>query len=228
MALILSLETSTDVCSVALHQNEKIVREIVVAETQAHAEKLAPAIHELFESTSLSFKELNAVAVSAGPGSYTGLRIGAATAKGICFAAELPLISIPTLQLLASQAVASGKTNGLLCPMIDARRMEVYCQVFDHTLAPVQSAEAKVIDESGFGELLKTQKMFFFGNGADKCRNMIQNPNAVFLDNVVPLASAMGKIAHTKFLKREFEDLEAFKPFYLKDFVAKKSQPLLG
>jgi tRNA threonylcarbamoyladenosine biosynthesis protein TsaB len=228
MPLILSLETSSDVCSVALHQNGKIVREIVVRETQAHAEKLAPAIHELLSVTSRSFKELNAIAISAGPGSYTGLRIGASTAKGICFAMDLPLISIPTLELMAFTAVGSVTPGALLCPMIDARRMEVYCQVFDSTLNTILPATAKVIDESSFNELLDVQKVFFFGNGADKCREVLRHPNAVFLDNIVPLASLMGEVAHTRFQKKEFEDMEKFKPFYLKDFVAKKSQPLLG
>ena len=228
MALILSLETSTDVCSVALHNDGELLKDIVVPESQAHAEKLAPAIRQLFTSASLAYADLAAVAITAGPGSYTGLRIGTSTAKGICFAMGLPLIAIQTLELMANQALAMITVKAVLCPMIDARRMEVYCQRFDGRLNALQPAEAKIIEEGSFNELLASEKMFFFGNGAEKCRTVIQSSNAFFLDDVVPLASGMGNMAIKKFENKEFEDLEHFKPFYLKEFAAKKAQSLLG
>jgi tRNA threonylcarbamoyladenosine biosynthesis protein TsaB len=227
MALILSLETSTDVCSVALHQNGALVKETIVHESQAHASRLAPIIEEIFALASLSIDDLSAVAVTAGPGSYTGLRIGTSTAKGICYALQIPLISVGTLNVIAKRTIPYRNENSLLCPMIDARRMEVYCQIFNGDLSPLTEVEAKVIDTESFDELLKTHQVFFSGNGAPKCKTVIKSHHAVFLDNIYPTASELGFIANAKFDEQQFEDLATFEPFYLKQFEAKKSKSLL-
>lgn len=227
MTLILSLETSTDVCSVALHQDGILLKENVLQQSQAHAAMLSPLIQELFQSTSLPMDRLNAVCVSSGPGSYTGLRIGTSTAKGLCYALNLPLIAVPTLDLLAFQASIMKTDSGLLCPIMDARRMEVYCKVFGHDLSVKREVEARVIDENSFGELLETNRMLFVGNGVQKCEGVIRHNNAVFLKGISPLASSLGVLAFRKFKRMDVEDLMLFKPFYLKDFIAKKAQPLL-
>jgi tRNA threonylcarbamoyladenosine biosynthesis protein TsaB len=225
MALILSLETSGTACAVALHAGGALVKSLEINEPQAHAAKLAVLIKEVLQQAGFAVHQLQAIAVSAGPGSYTGLRIGTSTAKGICYALNIPLIAVDTLAVLAfAFQQQAGVKKGLLCPMIDARRMEVYCQVMDSTLAVVQPVEAKIIDDTSFAELLKQQQVFFFGDGAGKCREVISHENAFFADNIRPGAPALGEMAFGKFVKNEFEDLETFTPFYLKDFIAKKAQ----
>lgn len=225
MALILSLETSARFCSVALHDNTTLVSQAEIRQEHSHASKLAILIQDVLKSCASEMKQIDAVAISAGPGSYTGLRIGTSTAKGICYALDIPLISVNTLDLLASQASQQIKnTNALLCPMIDARRMEVYCQVVDSGLRIINPVEAKVIDESSFGELLKANIMFFFGDGAEKCMGAIAHNNAFFLADIFPQAAALGVMAEKKFRAQQFEDLIGFKPLYVKDFVAKKAQ----
>jgi tRNA threonylcarbamoyladenosine biosynthesis protein TsaB len=222
MALILSLETSTNVCSVALHRDGQLLAANEIHIEQSHASKLALFIDDLRKSTGISLKELNAIVVSSGPGSYTGLRIGTSTAKGLCYALNIPLIAVNTLHLLAYHVNKFNQNNALLVPMIDARRMEVYCQVSDSKLKVISPIEAKIIDESSFIELLDSNKIFFFGNGADKCEDVLKHPNASFLKNIYPSAAQLGFIAHEKFKENQFEDLLHFEPFYLKDFVAKK------
>ena len=166
--------------------------------------------------------ELNAVAISSGPGSYTGLRIGTSTAKGLCYALDVPLIAIDTLSILAAQVNAINSERSLLCPMIDARRMEVYCSVSDADGSVIQSIEAKIIDEKSFEGLLSERRIIFFGNGAEKCRSTITHNNASFLTGITPSAGQLGLMAFAKFERREFEDLFQFEPFYLKEFKAKK------
>jgi tRNA threonylcarbamoyladenosine biosynthesis protein TsaB len=228
MGLILSLETSAETCSVALHKKGQLLQEILVNESQAHASRLAPLVDELLSAQAISPSSLQAIAVSSGPGSYTGLRIGASTAKGMCYALNIPLISVPTLQHLALNGLKSGPSdNALLCPMIDARRMEVYCQIFDRQLQPRTDVEALVIDEFSFSELLAGHKMLFVGSGANKSSGVIRNSNAIFLESVLPSAAALGELASRKFEEGAFEDLSSFKPFYLKEFEAKKARPLL-
>jgi tRNA threonylcarbamoyladenosine biosynthesis protein TsaB len=225
MALILSVETSATTCSVALHEDGKTVKTLEILEGQAHAAKLALLINEIFKETQNSIAELKAVAVSAGPGSYTGLRIGTSTAKGICFSLNIPLIAINTLDSLAFQALQRQTLKkGLLCPMIDARRMEVYCQVMDLRLSVLSPVRAEIVDETSFSELLKDNEMFFFGDGAEKCKTVINNKNAFFVEGIIPSASALGALAFSKFEQKQFEDLVNFTPFYLKEFVAKKAQ----
>ena len=223
MPLILSLETSTDVCSVALHDNNKLLAEAVLREPQAHASRLAPLIEQVAASSGIDFKELHAIAVTSGPGSYTGLRIGASTAKGLCYGLDIPLITIGTLELMAFQMSDLNSADALLCPMIDARRMEVYCMVTDPELKVLEQVSARVVDEATFAELLNGNQVLFFGNGAAKCQSVIKHVNATFVDDVVPLARSLGEIALKKFAANEFEDLIGFKPFYLKEFVAKRA-----
>ncbi|HYG03529.1 MAG TPA: tRNA (adenosine(37)-N6)-threonylcarbamoyltransferase complex dimerization subunit type 1 TsaB [Chryseosolibacter sp.] len=225
MALILSLETSTDVCSVALHDNGDLLKELSLHEPKAHAARLAPLIDELLRSQQTKISKLQAVAVSSGPGSYTGLRIGTSTAKGICFALNIPLIAVPTLELLAF-SVKSANLSDLLCPMIDARRMEVYCAVYDNRLELIRPVQALEVDESSFSELLNDKRVLFFGNGAAKSVAALNSPNAVLVENITPSASKLGIVATQKFKDRKFEDLVDFAPFYLKEFEAKKAKSL--
>jgi len=223
MPAILSLETSTDVCSVALHDGEKLLAQAEIHEPQAHAARLAPLIDSVTRQAGISLRAIGAVAVSKGPGSYTGLRIGTSTAKGLCYALDIPLLAVGTLELLAFQGNHLNPAHALLCPMIDARRMEVYCLVADHCLEVIRPVSATIIEGNSFEELLQGSSMLFFGNGSNKCREVIRHPNAVFLDGVFPRAASLGLMAARKFREGAFEDLVQFKPFYLKEFVAKKA-----
>lgn len=226
MALILSIETSGISCSVALHRDGTLINTLQVNEPQAHASRLGPLIQDVFQLSSIGISSLHAVAISAGPGSYTGLRIGTSTAKGICFSLGIPLIAVTTLDLLAFEGKqALSVSEGLLCPMIDARRMEVYCQVMTMDLKVVAPMEAKIIDESAFSELLKHDRMFFFGDGAGKCREVLTHANGFFPEGIYPSADALGIMANERFNNNSFDDLTAFTPVYLKEFVAKKAQP---
>jgi tRNA threonylcarbamoyladenosine biosynthesis protein TsaB len=224
MALILSLETSTTVCSVALHDTGKLIASAEMHKEQSHASKLAVLIDQLVKLADISISAIQAIAVSEGPGSYTGLRIGVSTAKGLCFALGIPLISVGTLSLLAKQMQLKSilDNNTWLCPMIDARRMEVYCQLFDREMDTMQTIEAKVIDEESFKESLTNHRIIFFGDGAAKCKSAIKHPNAFFVDAIVPSAKELGILASEKFLKNELENLVSFEPFYLKEFLIKK------
>jgi len=222
MTSILCIETSTDVCSVALTAGGAVVAAAEIREAQAHASRLAPLIQEVMAAAGIGSGDLSAVAVSKGPGSYTGLRIGTSTAKGLCYALNIPLIGIGTLDLLAWQGITSTDVDRetLLCPMIDARRMEVYCQVTDFSRKVVMPPSPVVVDESSFLELLNERSVLFLGNGAAKCREVIRHSNANFLDDVVPLASAMAPLAAEEFSAGRTENLVQFTPFYLKEFVA--------
>lgn len=223
MALILSLETSIEACSVALHKQGELLAEAAIKEPQAHASKLSLLIQEVLSKANVSSDSLQAIAVSLGPGSYTGLRIGVSTAKGLCYALNIPLIAVNTLHLLAFQVQQQVDRQSLLCPMIDARRMEVYSIVYDASLTPLQPVKAEVIDELSYAELLSLQPISFFGNGAEKCKAVIAHHNARFIHGVEPLATSLGVIAATKYAKAEFEDLVRVEPFYLKEFQVKKS-----
>jgi tRNA threonylcarbamoyladenosine biosynthesis protein TsaB len=220
MAIVLSVETSTSVCSSALHENGSLLHAIEEHKPQSASSQLAVQIDQLFAQAGVSRKRLSAVAVSAGPGSYTGLRIGVATAKGICFALDLPLIGLDSLQVL-SAGIATTIEAELLCPMIDARRMEVYTALLDRSLHWVEPTQARVISESSFADQLALHSIAFFGNGAEKCEGVIRHPNAVFVRGGYPSASHMGTLAWLKFQNREFESLNLFEPNYLKPFAAK-------
>lgn len=222
MALILQIETSTASCSVALSRDGNTIALKEINEQNAHASFLTIFIGELMQQTGLSLKELDAVAVSMGPGSYTGLRIGVSTAKGLCYALDIPLIAVNTLMAMASKKRdLNPKGDFLLCPMIDARRMEVYTAVFDGELREVMPVEAKIIDENSFSGILMNRQMLFFGDGAGKCREVLgMHSNALFEDDFINSASGMSAIAYSGFLANRFEDVAYFEPYYLKDFIA--------
>lgn len=221
MSLILSLETSAKVCSVAIHDGGKLVATSEIHIEQSHASKLAVLIEEVKNKAGIEFNQLKAVAISSGPGSYTGLRIGTSTAKGFCFALNIPLISIGSLELLAFQMKNQNPENAYLCPMIDARRMEVYCLLADSGLNVIHPTEAKVIEEDSFKEYLEKNKILFFGDGSDKCKDKIVHNDAQFISGVYPKASELGIIAFDKFQRNETEDLVNFEPHYLKEFMIK-------
>ncbi len=223
MALILSLETSTKVCSVCLSENDNIIAKKELYEANSHATHLTVFIQELFEGLNdIYIKDIDAVAVSSGPGSYTGLRIGVSVAKGICYALNKPLIAITSLEALATAALDNENLNEetLICPMIDARRMEVYTALFDYNITLLNDITAEIIDENSFSKELAGKSIIFLGDGAAKCKDTILSENAIFIENKAPLASNMVKTAYKKFQNQEFEDVAYFEPFYLKDFVA--------
>lgn len=222
--MILSIETSATACSVALHNQGQLVHTIEITEAQAHASKLAVIIDQLLNKSGVLRDQLQAIAISAGPGSYTGLRIGTSMAKGICMGLNIPLISVPTLLSMARH-VSQRAQGQFLCPMIDARRMEVYCQVFDSNVKHLTAAEAVIVDEHAFRELLDKHNVLFFGDAAAKCKSVITHPNAEFVDGIYPQALFVGEVAWTEFQNNRFADLVEFTPFYLKEFVAKKAQP---
>lgn len=225
MALILSLETASPVCSVALHDEGVIKASSHLYISQSASSKLAVMVDELLHRCDLKPNQLNAVAVSEGPGSYTGLRIGVASAKGLCYALDIPLIAVNTLESLVQKVAAQFSDDVILCPMLDARRMEVYCLLANNKGEVLEPTQAKVIDESSFADLLSKNKMVFFGNGAAKCKEAITNPNAIFLSDITPSADQIGELAFKKFQAQQFEDLADFEPFYLKDFLIKKPKP---
>ena len=192
-------------------------------EPRSAASQLAPMIDAVMIESNTQSAMLDAVVVAAGPGSYTGLRIGVATAKGICFALNLPLIAVNTLDLVAQQGkeLISNKAS-LLCPMLDARRMEVYCKLVDYNLNEVEPTQAKIIEATSFNEYLEKNPVCFIGEGATKCREIISHANANFLDDVIPNASHLGKMGYRKWTHQDFEDTATFEPFYLKDFLIRK------
>jgi len=220
MAKILQIETATQVCSVALSIDGKTV--LVKEETgqNLHASRLTLFIDEVMKSVGCAYSDLDAVAVSKGPGSYTGLRIGVSTAKGLCYALEKPLIGIETLEMMAAGFINENPHySGLICPMIDARRMEVYTCVFDEKLNVLEPTSAKIIDETSFADWFKENQITFLGDGAAKCAETLCQPNASFSDANFNAAHYMSTLAHKAFEKGNFEDVAYFEPFYLKDFV---------
>lgn len=221
MALILQLETSTISCSVALSLNGQILASKEIAERNAHATHLTLFIEEVLADGQKALADLDAIAVSMGPGSYTGLRIGVSTAKGLCFALDIPLIAINTLQAMAAGCARLQSDRSLLfCPMIDARRMEVYTAVYNYELKEIISVSAKIIDEGSFKDILQTQRLVFFGDGAMKCEEAIShNDNSIFLSDYLNSAKDMTELAFQKFKQNQFEDVAYFEPYYLKDFL---------
>ena len=221
MALILLIESATKSCSVSLSSENKIIAcKEEVNEQYYHAEKLTVFITELFKTQDFTIKDLDAVAVSKGPGSYTGLRISVSTAKGLCYALDIPLISVSTLKAMAF-GMAQKEKSDLYCPMIDARRMEVYNAFYNSTNKEIRGIQADIIEACSYQKELD-KKVLFFGDGAEKCKQMIQHPNARFLDGIFPSSKDMLEIANEKFAEKDFEDIAYFEPFYLKDFVAGK------
>lgn len=221
MACILHLETSTNVCSVAFSENGNTLFRKESYEGQAHAVLLGIYVEEALQAARTGGLMPDAVAVSSGPGSYTGLRIGISMAKGLCFGYGIPLISVPTLELLASTAFRRHVPEAdFLCPMLDARRMEVYTAVYDAAMQLVQPARAEVVTPESYTGWQERGRVCFFGNGAAKCREVISPANALFLENVYPLAADMVPLAEAAFAGKRFEDVAYFEPFYLKEFQA--------
>ena len=229
MSCILSIETSTDVCSVAVSEDGACIYHEEDFSGPNHAERLGTYIDEALSFADSHAIPLYAVAVSCGPGSYTGLRIGVSMAKGICYAINLPLIAIPTLELLCVPVLLGHEMedDALICPMLDARRMEVYAAIYNRALKPVRDIQADIVNADTYHEWLDSHPVYFFGNGAAKCMEAIQHPNAHFIEGIKPMAKNMFPLAEKRIALQQYEDVAYFTPFYLKDFVAKPSKPLL-
>tara|TARA_Y100000746_G_scaffold212700_1_gene204716 strand:- start:396 stop:1070 length:675 start_codon:yes stop_codon:yes gene_type:complete len=218
---ILNIETSTKACSIAIHKNGNLIAlKECVTENFSHSEKLLVFVEELIGNSQLKLVDISAIAVSMGPGSYTGLRIGVATAKGLCYGLNIPLISISTLKSMSLGMSLKIKAD-LFCPMIDARRMEVYSAFFDINNIRKRGIQADILDSNSYKNELK-EKVIFFGDGSDKAKEVIKNRNAIFIADFHPSANFIGMLSYQKFLNSDFEDLAYFEPFYLKDFVAGK------
>jgi tRNA threonylcarbamoyladenosine biosynthesis protein TsaB len=236
MASILNIETATPLCSVALTIDGHTVSSRETREDKSHAARLTGFIQEIMEEKNLKITDLDAVAVGKGPGSYTGLRIGVSTAKGLCYGAGIPLIAVDTLKILYIQAISShpafvqellSKPEILFCPMIDARRMEVYTCLLNSQGEEVEPVSARIIDADSFSSKLLDHTVVFFGTGMEKCRGTLTHHHAVFIPDIYPGASSLALLAEEKFAHHDFEDIAYFEPFYLKDFIATISKKRL-
>lgn len=230
MSCILNIETSTNVCSVAVSQDGQCTFEKEDHSGPNHAEKLGTFVDEALSFTDNHAIPFDAVAVSCGPGSYTGLRIGVSMAKGICYGRGLKLIGVPTLEVLCVPVLLHEmveEEDALLCPMLDARRMEVYAQILDRGLKEIRPIHADVVEADTYKEWLDAHPVYFFGNGAAKCKDVITHPNAHFISGIEPLAKNMMPLAEKRNANEKWEDVAYFVPFYLKDFVAKLPRKLL-
>jgi len=218
MAYILNIETSTTNCSVALSKNGAVVgiKEDNSSE-YSHAERLHVYIDEVLKTAKVTIDQLEAIAISKGPGSYTGLRIGVSAAKGLCYALSIPLISVPTLEALAHQVEAP---KGVIIAMLDARRMEVYSAIYDSDYNEIRPTEAEVLTSESYDDLLELSPVYFIGNGVAKTKDIITHKNALFIEDKLPSAKQMCALSYDKFNKNDFEDVAYFEPFYLKDFIA--------
>ena len=227
--LILSIDTSTACCSVALHQDGLLLGCYELFTERTSAAMLTTLIRDVVSHAGYELAQLDAIAVAKGPGSYTGLRIAVSTAKGLCFALDKPLLGVNTLQAMAAQVQPYFSAEYLLCPMIDARRMEVYCAFYQPSGQEIQPTSAQIIDETSFGNWLEQGPVAFFGDGAAKCQSILEkHPNALFFDkNVVPSARTVGQLATVAFDGGQFEDLATFEPFYLKDFMTTQPRKLV-
>lgn len=230
MSCILNIDTSTNVCSVAVSQDGACIFDKEDHSGPNHAERLGTFVDEALSFIDNHAIPLDAVAVSCGPGSYTGLRIGVSMAKGICYGRDVKLLAVPTLELLCVPVLLREMVtddDALLCPMLDARRMEVYAQLFTRSLCEVRPIQADVVDADTYREYLDKHPVYFFGNGAMKCKEVIDHPNAHFIEGIEALAKNMLPLAERRMAREEFEDVAYFVPFYLKDFVAKQPRKLL-
>ena len=217
MALIVNIETTTTNCSVSLSKEGGI---LVLKEDYnskySHAESLHVFIDNVIKSAEIEISDIDAIAVSKGPGSYTGLRIGVSASKGLCFSLDKPLISVSTLQSLSHQVKID---KGYIVPMLDARRLEIYSAVFDANNKQLRETKAEILDKNSFLDYLNKDKVYFIGDGVEKTRSFIEHDNAIFIENKLPSANEMGKLAYHKYLNNEFENVAYFEPFYLKDFI---------
>ena len=222
MAFILNIETATKNCSVSVAENGKtIVLKELNDGNYSHAEKLHEFIRLAVNEAGIELADLNAIAVSQGPGSYTGLRIGISAAKGLCFALNIPLIAVSTLESLA---LSYSIIEGFKIPLLDARRMEVYSAVFNAKNEPIRVVKAEIITPDSFQEYLADQKVYFFGDGAEKCKEIIVHDNASFVTQKFPSANDMAALSFDKYKKNDIEDVAYFEPFYLKDFIITKAK----
>jgi tRNA threonylcarbamoyladenosine biosynthesis protein TsaB len=225
MCYILNIETATTVCSVSLSKNGILVFYKELNNGFTHAENLHVFIEAVLKESQITPKQLSAIAVSKGPGSYTGLRIGVSAAKGLAYALQLPLISVDTLQLMALQAQTLQNENDFYCPMLDARRMEVYTAVYDNDLKQQLPVEALIVDFNSIQKFSEFNNVLFFGDGMPKCKETLQAlKNVMFIDNITPSAKDMCKLAYDKFITKQLEDVAYFEPFYLKDFLILKKK----
>ena len=230
MSCILNIETSTDVCSVAISDSGQVIFNKEDHSGPNHAVKLGVFVDEALDFLDSHGFPLEAVAVSCGPGSYTGLRIGVSMAKGICYGRGVKLIAVPTLELMAVPVLLGEhpeQEDALIVPMLDARRMEVYAEVLDRALRVVRPIQADIVDADTYKEYLDQHPVYFFGNGAAKCMETINHPNAHLVEGIEPLAKNMAPLAEKRFVEGKFEDVAYFVPFYLKDFVAKMPKKLI-
>jgi len=219
MSHILCIETATTNCSVSVCNNGKLLALVEDnGKNYSHAERLHTSIQKVLQKANLNKSQLNAIAVSKGPGSYTGLRIGVSAAKGLCYALDLPLIALPTLHVLAQQV---QQETDYIIPMLDARRMEVYAAVFDANYNSIRETKAEILSETSYSNYLDQGKVAFIGNGVEKFAAVCQHPNAVFIADKLPSAREMCAPATEKFFQNDFENLAYFEPFYLKDFMMK-------
>jgi tRNA threonylcarbamoyladenosine biosynthesis protein TsaB len=215
VAYILQIETSTTNCSVAISKSGETIALKEISNGYSHAENLHAFIKEILVENKLEYSNLDAIAVSKGPGSYTGLRIGVSTAKGLCFSLDIPLIAIETLEVLTHQV---NVDEGFIVPMIDARRMEAYTKVFGANFNEVRAIEAQILDNESFSVFLEQGKVVFVGNKTEKTQEVIQHENATFIDSL-PSAKEMSSLAYAKHKKNDIEDVAYFEPYYLKDFL---------
>ena len=229
MSTILHIETSTDICSVAVSEDAQVIFQQDDHSGPNHAERLGTMIDEALSFTDNHAIPFDAVAVSCGPGSYTGLRIGVSMAKGICYGRHLKLIAVPTLELLCVPVLLreTAEDEALLCPMLDARRMEVYAGIYNRALKPIREVGADIVTAETYKDYLDEHPMYFFGNGAKKCMDVIKHPNAHLIEGIEPLAKWMQPLAERRLLNGTTEDVAYFTPFYLKDFVAKMPKKLI-
>lgn len=229
MSLILGLETSTKICSVAISDGNNLLACKEEGGEYSHSEKLTVFIHEVLKKAGIKIENIDAVAVSKGPGSYTGLRIGVSVAKGLCYALNKPLIAVDTLQAMALK-MQKTEDYEIYCPMIDARRMEVYTALYGKENKLIEAVSAKIIDENSFSGYLKNNNVIFFGDGAEKCKEILMSTNtsnAIFSSKGLPSAQFINEIAQQKLLNNETEDVAYFEPYYLKDFIATTPKKLL-
>ena len=229
MACILHIETSTQVCSVAVSEDSHVIFQQEDHSGPNHAERLGSMVDEALSFTDNHAIPFDAVAVSCGPGSYTGLRIGVSMAKGICYGRNLKLIAVPTLELMCVPVLLRemAEEDALLCPMIDARRMEVYACIYDRALHEIRPVGADIVNADTYRQWLDEHPVYFFGNGAAKCMEAINHPNAHLIEGIEPLAKWMQPLAERRLLNEQTEDVAYFEPFYLKDYVAKMPKKLI-
>jgi tRNA threonylcarbamoyladenosine biosynthesis protein TsaB len=222
MSLILNIDTAVDAASVCLEKDDKVLQLFINENQKDHASWLHPSIAEMLHNNRFTMKDIDAIAVSIGPGSYTGLRVGLSTAKGLCYAMNIPLITISTLEMMA--IAVKNEADDLICPLIDARRMEVFTAIYDKMLQQLVAPQTMIIDENSFAKLLFSNKILFCGNGCKKLQKIISSPNATF-SSTVGNASHLASLSHNRFRKKEFADLAYIEPLYLKEFYSPVRKP---